>query len=524
MKKDRFFPVAVALLAFVLMSTGCGSESVSENTVRVVVYDRGTDGGKTNPASNKWTQWIQEKVKTDLGLEIVFVPVSRWEEEQAQVTLMASGNPPDLMMTWNLANVTQWGEQGGLYDMAPYIDSHLADVKAFLGPDEALPGRDLIVRNQNMQTGQLFIIPMKRSNTARVNIFMRKDWLDALGLPVPTTHEEFFNALVAFRDRNPGGVSGVLPYVMSRDVRWQVANILESFIDPNISLEDSWVNTVSDRYMLMPGYKEGVRFINRMFNAGLIDPDFPLYSDDVMPRNLISSGRVGAFGHNWDQIFKESEGLTTNLRANVPNAEWIAVDAFPSSDGVTHKISYDPAGLFIFIPSAAKNPEGAMRYLNWLAKFENFNFLQIGPEGIVHEIVDGLPKVSPTAGGGWIQNSSLNMDLTPLHNGLFLKAGEENIQALALSYPFPQEAILQAYNVAMNNARPGPVIQTERPLLAIGPVALTLNQQSEALLVQAIMAPEADFDRVWDEGIVNWLRSGAQAVVDERRANFVSPF
>jgi len=524
MKAGFLFGATAVLLAFALSVTGCGSgNKLPANAVRVIVFDRGTDGGRTNPTNNVWTQWIQERVREELGLEIVFEQVSRFDEEQAQVTLMAAGTPPDLMMTWNAPNVVVWGEQGGLFDMAPYVDTHLPDVREFLGPDPSLPGRELLFRNRNMQTGQMFSVPMRRANTARINTFMRQDWLDRLGLPAPTTHEEFFATLVAFRDRQPGG-PGTIPWTIGRDVRWGAGKIIESFIDPGISTRDRWVFTVVDRYLLLPGYKEGVRFINRMYNAGLIDPDFFLYTEDTPVNNLISSGRVGAFGHNWDQIFRTAEGLTTNLQQIVPEARWIALNAFPSSDGVVRNISYDSAGLSTFIPRSAKNPQGAMRYLNWLAKFENFNFLQTGPEGIVHDLVDGLPKVNPTAGQGWIQNSAWNIDLTPLHNGMFLQTEEDTIRALALGYPFPEEYILQAYNAAMVGAAPGPVISTARPLVAAGPLGPTLTMQAEGLMINAIIASEADFDRVWNEGIQAWLNAGAQAILDERAANFVSPF
>ena len=524
MKARLILCATAVLLMFALSVTGCGKgNKPSENTVRVIVFDRGTDGGRTNPTNNAWTQWIQEKVRKDLGLEIVFEQVSRWDEEQAQVTLMAAGNPPDLMMTWNYSNALIWGEQGGLFDMAPYVDEYLQDVREFLGPDPSLPGRELIFRNQNKQTGQLFFVPMKRANTARINTFMRKDWLDALGIPVPKTQDEFFNALVAFRDRQPGG-PGTIPWTMTRDVRWQAGKLIESFIDPNLSTRDRWVNTVVDRHIFLPGYKEGVRFVNRMYNAGLIDPDFFLYSDDTPINNILSGGRAGAFGHNWDQVFRTAEGITTNLQQIVPDARWIALDAFHSSDGVIRNISYDPAGLAVFIPRAAKNPIGAMRYLNWLAKFENYNFLQIGPEGIVHEIVDGLPRVNPTAGDGWIQNSAWNIDLTPLHNGMFLRTEEDTVRALALGYPFPEDYVLQAFNAAMNNAAPGPVVSTAQPLVAAGPLGPTLTIQAEGIIINAVIAPEADFDRVWDEGIQAWLNAGAQAILDERAVNFVSPF
>jgi len=520
-----FLAVAVSV-AFAVLSVGCRRDRLPENAVRIVVFDRGTDGGRTSPTDNQWTRWIQERVREDLGLEVVFVPVSRWQEPTIQATMMAAGNPPDLMMTWTFDNVVTWGEQGGLFDMAPYVDTYLSDVKAFLGPDEALPGRDFIFRSQNQQTGQLFSVPMRRANTARLNVFMRQDWLDALGLPVPTTHEEFFNALVAFRDHNPGGVDRVIPWAMSPDVRWQAGKIIESFIDPTLSVRDRWVYVAADRHLLVPGYVDGVRFVNRMYNAGLIDPDFFMASDDTEMNRLIASGAVGAFGHNWDQVFRAAEGLTANLRELVPGAQWVAVDAFPSpADGLTHNVSYDAAGLHVFIPRAANNPRGAMKYLNWLARFENFNFLQIGEEGVVHDVVDGLPRVNPLAGDGWIQNSSWNIDLTPLHNGIFLENPEDTVRIVAMGYyPHSVTDVMAAHYTAMINARPEPVIITERPLVAAGPLAPALQTQAEIILIRAIRAPPGNFDAIWNEGINEWLNAGARSIIEERAANFVSPY
>jgi putative aldouronate transport system substrate-binding protein len=438
---------------------------------------------------------------------------------------MAAGTPPDVCITYSLDNITNWADQGGVFDLSPYIDTTLKDLKEFLGSDPALPGRDFIRRNMNAQTGEVFSMPGKRMNVARLNTFMRKDWLDKLGLPVPTTTQEFYDALLAFKEKDPGNVgrNKIIPYIMSVDVRWTAGSILESFLDPTTTTRDRWVNTVIDRYYLLPEYKEGVRFLNKMWHAGLIDTDFPLYRDEEPLKNLIKSGVVGAFGHNWDQIFRESERLLSDLRKNVPGADWIAVDCMRSSDGITHKISYDPAGVNYFIPKSSKNPEAAMRYLNWLAKYENYHFIQTGPEGIVHTLIDGVPKIDPSAPDGWIQNSAQNIDYTPIMNGLFLETEEESIRALAAGYPWPSEVVMTAYNVAMANAKPGPVIVTASPLLVAGPLNQTLVDKSNTFVVQAIIASEANFDREWDIGIADWLASGAKLVRQEREEKYIEP-
>ena len=307
MKKVLIMLICVIVLALVPACSKSGS--TGRITIKVEVYDRGTDGGRTNPANNKWTEWIKAKFLEDENINVVFEPIPRFTEEQALINLMAAGTPPDVCMTYSINNITSWADQGGVFDVGPYIDTDLVDLKAFLGPDTALPGRDFIRRTMNNRTGEVFSMPAKRLNVARLNTFIRKDWLDILGLPVPTNTQEFYDTLIAFKQKDPGrvGSNKIVPYCMTTDIRWTAGNLLESFIDPDLSPREHWVNTISDRYYLLPNYKEGVRFLNKMWNAGLIDADFPLYTNDEEPmKNLIKSGVVGAFGHNWDQIFKES--------------------------------------------------------------------------------------------------------------------------------------------------------------------------------------------------------------------------
>jgi putative aldouronate transport system substrate-binding protein len=436
--------------------------------------------------------------------------------------LMAAGNPPDLCLSYSGELIGNYRDLGGLYDMGPYIDTTLKDLKNFLGPDEALPGRSLIERNKESGSGAVYYIPARRMNTAMCNLFIRKDWLDKLGLSLPETPEEFFNALLAFKEKDPGGVGKdrVVPFTMSQDVRWTASNIANAFIDPALSAKEQWINTVVDRNLLLPGYKEGFRFLNRMYNAGLIDRNFPLYKAEEDMNNLIKSGVVGALNHNWDQIYRESTALLSDLQKNVPGAVLVPIDPMKSSDGLTHKAAYDAAGVNFFIPASSKNPDAAMRYINWLSRFENYNFLQIGPEGTVHDIVDGIPKIK-AASGLWIQNSSQNIDYTIMMNGLDLGDAEKTAKGLASAYPWPAEMITAAYNIAMTNAKPSPVIPVT--LSAAGPVQQTLVDKSVIITNDAVASLPAAFDRVWDTGIKDWLDSGAQIVVDERRAKYFEP-
>jgi putative aldouronate transport system substrate-binding protein len=522
----RFFSVLFAALSAIatVFASGSGQQSSSSGSggpvsITVEVFDRGTDGGKTDPANNPWTDWIKAKVLKDENIQVTFVPVSRWAEESAIVAKMAAQDAPDLCYTYSMDNVRNWGLQGGVYDLTPYVDTYLQDMKTFMGEDPAIPGQNLIWHSKDVDTGALYGISNKYMYTASHNTFIRKDWLDKLGLPVPKTTQEFYDTMVAFKNNAAAlGVNRVVPFLMTSDVRWQVYNIFLSFMSPTLSSRDRWINTVAERQLMVPGVKEAFQFLNRMYNDGLIDADFPLYTDDATPGNVMKSGIVGAFQHNWDHPYRQNTQIQTELEKNVPGAKYIPIDPFTNSAGLTPKRGASAVGgLIFFIPKSSKNSEAALRYANWLCRYENYHFLQFGNEGVNHTKVNGV-EVPLNATGSWIQNSSANVDYTMSING-YVTPDEHFGQVLAASYPgIPPAEVTEAYKISSTNAEVEPYVPAT--ILSIAEVRQVLVDKEKVLSVNLIRARPGEFDRIWDTGIKDWLDSGAQAVIDEQKAKY----
>jgi len=508
--KRLIWALAVLLTAMALIATGCKKEPA---TLTVEIFDRGTDGGRSLANDNEWTNWIKTKVKADLNIDVTFIPVGRWSETTDIVNLMASASAPDLCYTYAGDMISSFRDQGGILDLAPFIDQYLPDLKKLLGEDPVYTGKDFIYRNADPQTGRIYSIPSYRVALAQRNVFIRKDWLDTLGLPLPTNITEFYNTLVAFRDRDPGNVgrNRVVPYGQNSDARWGLANLIHHFISPNMSERDRWVNSVHERYIMMPGYKEGVRLMNQWYNEHLIYQDFPLMTTADDFYNQMKSGVVGAFCQNWDLPYRTDYKINEELAGNIPGAKFVPIDI------VQNKDMMDKVGLQIFIPSFTKNQVAALRYLNWLAKPENYHFLQIGQEGVNHQLVNGVPSIiARPAGDPWFQNSSQNIDYTMPMNGVEMGNPELNARVLALSYGnTPSNEIVDAYIISTRNARAAAVYQATT---TVNQYAQTLQDKADQLLAQSIRGPTRDFDRVWDAGIQDWLASGGQEVLNERNS------
>jgi putative aldouronate transport system substrate-binding protein len=479
----------------------------------VEVFDRGSDGGRTLAHNNAWTNWIKEKVKKDLNIDITFVPVGRWSENTDIVNLMASGSAPDLCYTYNTDMINAFRDQGGVFDLAPYVDSYLADFKKLLGADPSFPGKQLVYRDQDPRTQRIYSVPSYRTAIAQRNVFIRKDWLDILKMPVPKNMGEFYTALKAFRDRDPGNVgkNRVVPLGINADARWGLADFINHYCDPKLSDRDRWIYNIADRNIMVPGYKNGVKEMNKWYNEGLIFKDFPLMTtaDDLY--NQIKSGVVGAFCQNWDFVYRTDMNILVDLRKNVPNADYVPINITKNKDVM------DKPGLRIFIPAFSQNKDAALKYLNWLAKPENYSYLQLGDADVTHKMVNGIPQtVAAPPQHPYFMNSPNNIDITMPMNGVELGSDAQNARVLGLSYgSFPPDVISNAYVTAIREAR-GPAVW--QATTTVNQYSGDLREKADDLIALAITGRPQDFNRTWDNGIKEWLRAGGQEVLNERQA------
>jgi putative aldouronate transport system substrate-binding protein len=483
--------------------------------LRVMVWDR----GHINMLDNPYVRWIAQEVYRELNMTVEFVPVPRWSEDEATTNLLAAREAPDIAFTFSGGMVSLFGSQGGITNLAPYLEN-----AATLYPNLYAFTGELLFRNADPVSGEIFSIMQRRIHTPRVGTFIRQDWLDILGLPVPRTLQEFEDALIAFRDYDPGNMGTVIPLAMTGDMRWRASTLLESFIDPNLSRREMFVYNYGGRPFLFPGVKEGARVLNRWYNEGLIDRDFVLYADDEASDNLTMSGFVGAYIHNWDNLWRAAPGIQATLSELVDGGQFVPIDPFVNPvSGVTQKFAYDPAGFHVFIPATSNNVEGALRYLDWLAILENRMFLQIGPEGYTHELVDGVPAIIAHE-GYWQFSSPNNIDMTPLINGVDLGSVERNAAFIGLQFPGIDPALVaQSYEIALTNS-------SVMPFLAIPggtPIGNAFEEMffsmGSELLSVSTTAPIDQFDETWDRLFAGILAAGAQAALDERNAGFWGP-
>lgn len=495
---------------------------VEPRHITVEIYDRSNAGGSV-PEDNFYTDFIKEGMLRDHNVVVEFIPVPRWTEVEVLNNLLAAGDAPDICVTYDYPTIQTYASMGGVLDMAPYLEEYkdlIPDLWDWLGEQN-------LYWNQDPNTGTVWAIEARLAHNTRINTFVREDWLNKLGIAEPTTLEEFEQMLYAFRDNAElllgEDADKMIPYSTSFDVGWRNNYLLTSFVPNDITDKDLYVYGFDDRHLLLPGYKEGVRKLNEWYNAGLIWKDFPLYgAGDKTEDNLMKAGYVGAFQHNWDYPYRDGEeGIHNTLRRMVgEDAVYIAVDPFQNDAGLYRKYLPAPIDRKVFFPSTNDEPLASLLYLNWITKFENRVFLQIGEEGVTHEVLEDGTIKTIAATGEKIMNSPNNIDYTITINGLELGDPELTSKSVALGYAGVDKRFIEkAYPLTNRDARYETNIQVGdiEAEQGMGPA---LKEKRDNLLAQAVVAKPENFDTVWDRGFQDYLNSGGQAIIDERLAKY----
>ena len=475
-----------------------------------------------------YTEYIKKGMLEDHNVEVEFVKVPRWTEVEEINNLLAGQTAPDICLTYSYPTIQTYADMGGVMDLSELLEEY-KDVTPNLW---AWLGETNIYWDKDPVDGTIWAIEGKRNDVKRIVTFVRQDWLDALGLAAPTTTEEFEAMLHAFKDRAAelpvDDASKVVPFSVSYDIGWRCAPIIESFMDPQISDKEYYINGFDDRKITENGAKEAIRLVNKWYNDGLIWQNFALYGKgDTTEDDNIKAGYVGAFCHNWDYAYRDgANGISASLVRNVgENAKFVAIDPFNDANGTHTKYLYSCAGdRKIFFPLTNDEPLASLLYLDWISDPAHIEYLQIGDEGVTHEKLDGGAVKILAATGDAIMNSGNNIDLTITCNGLKLADEQASIMSQAYGYA---ECDPDVVAIAIQTAMVDGIIPKNVNVGAIeaeANVGDTLSSKRDQAYDQAVVAAADQFDAVWDEFYNDYLASGAQDIIDERAEKWAQYF
>ena len=365
----------IAALAMTMFSIPAMAETT---TLKVMLWDRGDAPAGGTVENSKMTTYINEQI-ADLGIQVEFVSTPRSGSDDKLVTWMGGSSAPDIIFSYGQSTFLNFATQGGLVDLAPSI--------AKLGPDNNIEKYVGDVMNMGNIDGKQYALLSKRgAANPRHTAYIRKDWLDELGLKMPTTKEELIDVLYKFKEAKPD----CIPWAMNgrTDTEKTYLNFVGSYVD---FADEKDQYTYSEGYIVMhDGALEGIKTLNKLYNDGIIGQDFATDTTEDLFKAAVSSGKVGFVLDDNTRIFDYMEALNCENGAQV-RTTFVPVSCFTKADGQIRNPFEYAYGMYIMVPwTSADKADAAMVYLNWLADPKNAENVAYAPEHTVDETT-GVP-------------------------------------------------------------------------------------------------------------------------------------
>ncbi|MDG0053398.1 ABC transporter substrate-binding protein [Paenibacillus sp. P2(2022)] len=212
----------------------------------------------------------QTNVKIDWGN----IPDTDFAEKKN--LLLASGDLPDAFYGAGFTDyeLINYGKDGTIIPLENLIDKYAPNLKALL---DRRPDIKLAITAPD---GHIYGLPSWEENKLDTNPFfhvINKNWLDKLGLKVPQTLDEYTQALIAFKTKDPNGNGKADEIPLSfMHMQWcsDIAGIFGAFglpdnLEHRIVREGKVIFTASQ-----PQFKEALKYIHdNWYKQGLIDPE-----------------------------------------------------------------------------------------------------------------------------------------------------------------------------------------------------------------------------------------------------------
>ncbi len=390
MKGKRVLSLILVAVLVMLGTAGCKKDGTSTSGNDV---EEGTDGKVTIKywvpfASNQYIQSLNEsemykELEERTGVHVDFTHPAEGEEMEQFNLMLNSKELPDVIQSY--ADYYKGGVEKGIKDgvylrLNELIDEHAPNFKKLLEEDPEL------ARQIMTDEGDIYAFPVVSIDTdepAWWGPVFRGDWLEELDLEIPTTLDEWYNVLTQFKEKK----NAKAPLVFSSRGIDPYGTIISAFdIGESFYKKDNVVKYGP----IEPEFKEYLTTMNKWYNEGLIDKDFPT-RDSNGKATLITSGDTGAYITEYSLVDKYQAAIA----ATDPKAKFVAAvqPSLKAGENVNYRVTNERNGGYeAVITSSCKNPEAVVKWFDYAYSEDGFMLFNYGIEGKSYNMVDGKPQ------------------------------------------------------------------------------------------------------------------------------------
>lgn len=376
MKKLLSLALAVAMLVSCMgVALGETQFPLTEEPVTLKIMAR-TNSFYPNQNLGDVQNMVEYEKMTGVHIEWENVDPSVFTNTLASA--IASDTLPDIIFKGNVTNVQQyeWGEEGVLVDLAPYLEEYAPNFYALL---EQYPEiRQAITMPDGAIYGlpQVVLAPAMRVPT---KMYINDKALEAAGKELPTNIDELYDLLVAMRDSdfNGNGQADEIPVIAS--VNWLYRYFLGSFglrtRGAHHQTVDADPETGKVRIFAQDEkYRTFLEYMHKFYSEGLIYQE--IYTEGTKNESILAAeGRLGII------LDTTLNAVPTQVMDDWSGLRWQieGPDGYAISSEIRSYLHTE--GNFV-ITDACENVELALKWVDYFYSEEGSMLYHMGVEGV----------------------------------------------------------------------------------------------------------------------------------------------
>ncbi|MCH5353963.1 MAG: extracellular solute-binding protein [Acutalibacter sp.] len=326
-----------------------------------------------------------------------------WAEQKS--LLLAGGNLPDAFFgSVCLTDSDISKNKASFWELTALIEENMPNLTRILGEDEMMKS---LCTDAN---GDIYTLPKKlplRPITAN-QMFINKDFLDALNMEMPQTYEDLADFMIACGTQDPDGNGEDDTYGQSivASLQSDLNNLLVYFGLSNSRNKNYMGLDASGTPYFIPAsekYKEAVKWANYLYTNGALDPE-RFTQDNSLAQAKVQAEGGSKVGVHWQWSVDAETGGNAS--------QFVLCEAVEGPDGERY-VETDPTSLnygrneFI-ITKTCTNPGLLLKWADYfytdLASLQNY-YGSIG-DGKIAENADGTYEVLVPEDGSSLDASS----------------------------------------------------------------------------------------------------------------------
>jgi putative aldouronate transport system substrate-binding protein len=250
---------------------------------------------------------IFQRLEAKTGIHIDWTNYTNDTFAEKRNLAVASGELPDAIFDAALGDydILKLAKDGTIVPVEDIIEKHMPNLKKVLEKEPKYKAM------MTASDGHIYSFPwIEELGSGKESIhsvddfpWINVEWLNKLGLKMPTTTEELKQVLIAFKTKDPNGNKKTDEIPMSYINNPGGENY--AFLFGAFGLGENWDHTVisNDGKVLLTatdnGYKEAVKYMNDLYKNGLLDIEAPTQDWNT----YLAKGKENRYGlyFTWDK-------------------------------------------------------------------------------------------------------------------------------------------------------------------------------------------------------------------------------